>query len=142
MSRDRDVALAKASTLVDALPWLARGRPDVPVYAGCPRPLRGDTITAVYFHGETGLGPVQLPDPRVPLQKTHGVAFTIDLLRQVSPDTVTWCALGPLTNIATALVQAPDATYVDTTGMSIDDVEAALLKIIRDRTSNGKERTH
>jgi cytidylate kinase len=39
------------------------------------------------------------------------------------------------------LVQAPDALYVDTTGLSIDQVEAALLKIIRDRTSNGKERT-
>jgi CMP/dCMP kinase len=39
------------------------------------------------------------------------------------------------------LVQAPDAVYVDTTGMTLDDVEAALLKIIRDRTSNGKERT-
>jgi len=39
------------------------------------------------------------------------------------------------------LVQAPDAAYVDTTGLSIDDVEAALLKIIRERTSNGKERT-
>ena len=40
------------------------------------------------------------------------------------------------------LVQAPDAVYVDTTGLSIDEVEAALLKLIRDRTSNGKERTH
>lgn len=40
------------------------------------------------------------------------------------------------------LVQAPDAVYVDTTGLSIDEVESALLKIIRDRTSNGKERTH
>jgi len=39
------------------------------------------------------------------------------------------------------LVQAPDAIYVDTTGLTIDQVEAALLKIIRDRTSNGKERT-
>jgi len=39
------------------------------------------------------------------------------------------------------LVQAPDAIYFDTTGLSIDEVEAALLKIIRDRTSNGKERT-
>jgi len=39
------------------------------------------------------------------------------------------------------LVQAPDAVYVDTSGMTLDDVEAALLKIIRDRTSNGKERT-
>lgn len=40
------------------------------------------------------------------------------------------------------LVQAPDAVYVDTTGLTIDEVESALLKIIRDRTSNGKERTH
>ena len=40
------------------------------------------------------------------------------------------------------LVQAPDAVYIDTTGLSIDQVEAALLKVIRDRTSNGKERTH
>ena len=40
------------------------------------------------------------------------------------------------------LVQAPDAIYFDTTGLSIDEVEARLLKIIRDRTSNGKERTH
>ena len=39
------------------------------------------------------------------------------------------------------LVQAPDAVYVDTTGLSIDDVEETLLKIVRDRTSNGKERT-
>ena len=40
------------------------------------------------------------------------------------------------------LVQAPDAIYVDTTGMPIEEVEEAVLKIIRDRTSNGKERTH
>jgi CMP/dCMP kinase len=40
------------------------------------------------------------------------------------------------------LVQAPDAVYVDTTGLTIDEVEAARLKLIRDRTSNGKERTH
>jgi CMP/dCMP kinase len=39
------------------------------------------------------------------------------------------------------LVQAPDAVYVDSTGLSIDEVEAAILKIIRDRTSNGRERT-
>ncbi len=39
------------------------------------------------------------------------------------------------------LVQAPDAVYVDTTGLTIEQVEAAILKIIRDRTSNGRERT-
>lgn len=46
------------------------------------------------------------------------------------------------TRAESPLVQAPDAVYVDTTGLSVDEVEAALLKIIRDRTSNGKERTH
>ena len=84
------------------------GRADMLVYAGCPRPLRGDAITAVYFHGETGLGTVQLPAPTMALQKLHGVSFTIDLLRNTAPDSVTWCALGPLTNVATALVQAPE----------------------------------
>jgi CMP/dCMP kinase len=46
------------------------------------------------------------------------------------------------TRTESPLVQAPDAIYFDTTGLSIDEVEAGLLKIIRDRTSNGKERTH
>jgi cytidylate kinase len=46
------------------------------------------------------------------------------------------------TRAQSPLVQAPDAVYVDTTGLTIDEVEAALLKIIRDRTSNGRERTH
>jgi purine nucleosidase len=83
-------------------------RPDIPVFAGCPRPLRGDPITAIYFHGETGLGTVELPEPRMPLQAAHGVAFTVELLRSVPTDSVTWCALGPLTNVAVALVLAPD----------------------------------
>ena len=46
------------------------------------------------------------------------------------------------TRAESPLVQAPDAVYLDTTGLSIEEVESALLKIIRDRTSNGKERTH
>jgi purine nucleosidase len=82
-------------------------RPDIPVYAGCPRPLRSDAINAVYFHGESGLGALSLPPPAMPLQPVHGVAATIDLLRRAPPDSVTWCALGPLTNVAAALVQEP-----------------------------------
>jgi cytidylate kinase len=37
------------------------------------------------------------------------------------------------------LVQAPDAVYLDTSTLTIDEVEAAILKLIRERTSNGKE---
>jgi cytidylate kinase len=37
------------------------------------------------------------------------------------------------------LVQAPDAVYFDSTGHTPDEVEEALLRIVRARTSNGKE---
>jgi cytidylate kinase len=39
------------------------------------------------------------------------------------------------------LMQAPDAVYVDTTGLTIEEVEEKILKLIRDRASNGKELT-
>lgn len=37
------------------------------------------------------------------------------------------------------LVQAPDAVYLDTTPLSLDQVEQAILRLIRERTSNGKD---
>jgi cytidylate kinase len=37
------------------------------------------------------------------------------------------------------LLQAPDAVYVDSTGLTIEQVEELILKLIRERTSNGKE---
>jgi cytidylate kinase len=37
------------------------------------------------------------------------------------------------------LVQAPDAQLVDTTGLSIEEVEEVILKLVRARISNGKE---
>jgi cytidylate kinase len=38
------------------------------------------------------------------------------------------------------LVQAPDATYLDSTGLSEEQVEEEILKLVRARISNGKER--
>jgi len=37
------------------------------------------------------------------------------------------------------LSQAPDAIYLDSTGMSVDDVVEAILKLVRSRVSNGKD---
>jgi cytidylate kinase len=37
------------------------------------------------------------------------------------------------------LTQAPDAVYVDSTGLSIEDVEENILRLVRARISNGKE---
>jgi CMP/dCMP kinase len=36
------------------------------------------------------------------------------------------------------LVQAPDAELIDTTGLSLDEVEEILLRLVRARTSDGK----
>lgn len=84
------------------------GRLDIPVYAGCDKPLGRALVTAEHVHGKTGLdGPV-LPEPTMPLQDQHAVDFIIKTLRAEPADTVTLCPLGPLTNIATALQRAPD----------------------------------
>ncbi len=37
------------------------------------------------------------------------------------------------------LVQAPDAEYLDSSGMTIEQVEEAVLRLVRERTSNGKD---
>jgi cytidylate kinase len=37
------------------------------------------------------------------------------------------------------LTQAPDAVYLDSTGLTPDEVEEAVLKLVRTRVSNGKE---
>ena len=42
------------------------------------------------------------------------------------------------TRVDAPLSQAPDAVYLDSTGMSIEEVEEAILKIVRLRTTNGK----
>jgi len=43
------------------------------------------------------------------------------------------------TRAESPLMQAPDALYLDSSGLSIEEVETAILKIIRSRISNGKE---
>lgn len=81
-------------------------RRDVPVYAGCPRPILRPLITAEAVHGSTGLDGAALPMPTLPLQPQHAVTFLIaHLSRAAAP--LTLITLGPLTNIAIALIQQP-----------------------------------
>jgi cytidylate kinase len=42
------------------------------------------------------------------------------------------------TRAESPLVQAPDAVYIDSTGLSPDEVEEAILRVIRKKLSNGK----
>ena len=80
----------------------------LPVHAGCDRPMTRKLVTAEHVHGKTGLDGIPLPDPVTPLHPQHAVDHLIDTLRAHPPGTITLCALGPLTNIATAFQRAPD----------------------------------
>jgi purine nucleosidase len=83
------------------------GRKDIAVYAGCERPMRRTLVTAEHVHGETGLDGPDLPLPKLQLEPQHGVDFIIDTLLAHDAGTVTLAALGPLTNIAMAMVKEP-----------------------------------
>jgi purine nucleosidase len=83
------------------------GRIEVPVHAGCSRPMRRKLVTAEHVHGETGLNGPALPQPAIALQDKHGVDFIVETLMREPPGTVTLAALGPLTNIGMALVREP-----------------------------------
>ncbi len=81
------------------------GRPDLPVYAGADRPLARALTTAEEVHGASGLEGLTLPAPSAPKETLHAVDYLIETLLRC--DDITLCALGPLTNIATALTRAP-----------------------------------
>jgi purine nucleosidase len=82
-------------------------RPDLPVYAGADRPLKRALVTAEYLHGKSGLDGHNLPEPTMPLQSKNAVDFLIETLMHEPPGSITLCALGPLTNIATAMMREP-----------------------------------
>lgn len=83
------------------------GRKDIAVYAGCERPMRRTLVTAEHVHGETGLDGPDLPLPKLQIEDQHGVDFLIDTLMAHEAGTVTLATLGPLTNVAMAMVKEP-----------------------------------
>jgi purine nucleosidase len=83
------------------------GRPDIKVYAGAIRPLMRNLVTAEEVHGKTGLNGPELPEPNMKLQDEHAVDFIVRTLMEEESGTITLCPLGPLTNIALALIREP-----------------------------------
>jgi purine nucleosidase len=83
-------------------------RSDIPVYAGCPRPMRRELVMAEHVHGPNGMDGPNLPSPTIKVSPVHGVNFIIDTIRAAEAGEITICSLSPLTNLAMALVQAPD----------------------------------
>ena len=83
------------------------GRADVEVALGRETPLVRALETTPETHGPQGLGYAELPAPRAPLSDRHAVDLLIEEARR-RPGELTLVTLGPLTNLAIALLREPD----------------------------------
>jgi len=80
---------------------------DTPVYAGAAVPMARDLETAQNVHGQDGLGDIGLDlHGRVPADG-WAPQVIVDTIRE-NPGEITLVAIGPLTNVAIALLWAPD----------------------------------
>ncbi|MYA75394.1 MAG: nucleoside hydrolase [Acidimicrobiaceae bacterium] len=80
---------------------------DVPVYAGAASPMMRSLETAQYVHGEDGMGDAGLLlSGRVPAEGRGAEVIVETILG--APDEITLVALGPLTNVAIAVLLAPE----------------------------------
>lgn len=86
------------------------GREEVPVYAGASKPLVRTPIYAESMHGKEGLPGVAVHEPKVGIAKGNAVDYLIETLSKAAPHSITLALLGPQTNLALALMQAPEIT--------------------------------
>jgi inosine-uridine nucleoside N-ribohydrolase len=82
------------------------GRCDVRVARGAQRPLVQKLTTAEFFHGENGLGDVELPAPACHADTRFAPDLIIELVHQF-PHQITLVPIGPLTNLALAISKDP-----------------------------------
>lgn len=100
-----NVPIDKVTTNALALVELS-GRTDVPVYQGAVRPMVNRLVTAEHVHGPTGLDGADLPPPTLEAAPGHAVDRIVELVME-RPEPTIICTLGPLTNVALALVKEP-----------------------------------
>src|SRR5947207_7107924 len=82
------------------------GRGDVEVALGREAPLVRPLETTPETHGPRGLGYAELPPAARPLSDRHAVDLLIDEARR-RPGEITLVTLGPLTNLAVAVLRDP-----------------------------------
>ncbi len=92
----------------NALYFVELCQANTPVYGGADRPLSREYVSADWFHGADGLGDWgdRYKPRRSQARQQHAVEAIIETVRS-TPDIVI-VTLGPLTNLALALRQAPD----------------------------------
>lgn len=81
-------------------------RCDVPVAAGAQHPLFQKLITAEFWHGKNGLANIDLPPSKCKVDPRFGPDLIIQLVH-AAPHDITLVPVGPLTNIALAILKDP-----------------------------------
>lgn len=81
-------------------------RCNIPVAAGAERPLAGELTTAEFIHGQNGLANVELAPPGCRADSRFGPDLIIELVHS-QPGEITLVPVGPLTNIALAVLKDP-----------------------------------
>ncbi|USH04763.1 nucleoside hydrolase [Grimontia kaedaensis] len=80
------------------------------VAKGATQPLKREPVGAsVAVHGENGFGNVPIEPPTISADSRPAHQYIIEMLK-ASPGEITLVAIGPLTNLALALQQAPEIT--------------------------------
>ncbi len=77
---------------------------DAPVYKGAKQPLMRELRVADSVHGKDGMGDCDLVHPKGSVQDGHAVDFILDAVSK-QPDEIEIIALGPVTNIALAIMK-------------------------------------
>lgn len=85
----------------------AAKRLGIPVLKGASRPLFDLTPVSASVHGTDGLGDIGMPPPPPPNSSQHAVSFILEQANRY-PGEVTLCPIGPMTNIALALMLDED----------------------------------
>jgi inosine-uridine nucleoside N-ribohydrolase len=83
------------------------GRTDVPVAGGARHPLVRRLITGEHVHGNNGLAGVEFPEPKIK-PVAESASEIIRRIVRANPGEISIVAVGPLTNVATALRADPD----------------------------------
>ena len=82
------------------------GRSDVPVARGAEHPMLRPMDNAESFHGKTGLMDAILPEPKMKIDKRNAAQLIIEESHRLRNE-LTLVAIGPLTNIAAAILADP-----------------------------------
>jgi purine nucleosidase len=81
-------------------------RCDIPIAAGAQHPLFQKLVTAEFWHGKNGLANVELPPSKCKVDSHFGPDLIIQMVH-ASPHEITLVPVGPLTNIALAVLKDP-----------------------------------